>query len=85
MQLTNIMNIENDKIGSVIHKRLSELCKELKISERKFSISIGKSPSYISSLNKDITSEVLHNISVKYNKTRKLNYFLFAFIPVVSF
>ena len=66
MQLTNIMNIENDKIGSVIHKRLSELCKELKISERKFSTSIGKSPSYISSLNKDITSEVLHNISVKY-------------------
>lgn len=68
MQLTNIMNEENEKIGSVIHNRLSQLCKELKISERKFSKSIGKSPSYISSLNKDITSEVLHNISVVYEQ-----------------
>lgn len=51
---------------SIVKQRLLEICKVLGVSARAFSSSIGMSPTYITSLNKDITSSVLNNISITY-------------------
>ena len=48
----------------IIH--LLDICEALNISANQFSIDIGMSRSYIANLKKDITTEVLLNIYVKY-------------------
>lgn len=51
---------------SDVKQRLLNICAALKISARSFSSSIGMSPTYLTSLNKDITSAVLNNIYINY-------------------
>lgn len=58
--------MKDKKRDSIIKQRLLEICNLLNISARSFSISINMSPTYIASLNKDITSSVLNNISITY-------------------
>ncbi len=50
----------------MIKQRLLDICEALNISANQFSIDIGMSRSYIANLKKDITTEVLLNIYVKY-------------------
>ena len=50
----------------MIKQRLLDICEALNISANQFSIDIGMSRSYIANLKKDITTEVLLNIHVKY-------------------
>lgn len=50
----------------MIKQRLLDICEALNISANQFSIDIGMSRSYIDNLKKDITTEVLLNIYVKY-------------------
>ncbi len=52
--------------SSVIRDRLIILCETLGLSRREFSVSIGRAATYVTSLNKDITSGVLNNILIKY-------------------
>lgn len=51
---------------SVIQQRLFDICDEMAVSRRAFSMNIGKSASYLTNLVDDITTEVLNNIFVKY-------------------
>ena len=51
---------------SVIQQRLFEICDEMAVSRRAFSMNIGKSASYLTNLVDDITTEVLNSIFVKY-------------------
>ena len=51
---------------SDVKQRLLDICATLEISARSFSSSIGMSPTYLTSLNKDITSAVLNNIYINY-------------------
>ena len=51
---------------SDVKQRLLDICVILNISARSFSTSIGMSPTYLTSLNKDITSAVLNNIYINY-------------------
>lgn len=53
-------------IYMMIKQRLLDICEALNISANQFSIDIGMSRSYIANLKKDITTEVLLNIYVKY-------------------
>ena len=50
----------------MIKQRLLDICEALNISANQFCIDIGMSRSYIANLKKDITTEVLLNIHVKY-------------------
>ena len=50
----------------MIKQRLLDICEALNISANQFSIDICMSRSYIANLKKDITTEVLLNIYVKY-------------------
>lgn len=52
--------------SSVVRDRLIALCEALDISRREFSISIGRTPTYVTSLNNDITSGVLNDILIRY-------------------
>lgn len=58
--------MEEKNSGSYIKQRLLEICRTLGLSARSFSTSIGMSPTYVTSLNKDITSSVLNNISINF-------------------
>lgn len=58
--------MSKEKESSVMRERLIALCDALGISRREFSISIGKTSTYVTSLNKDITVGVLNNIYIKY-------------------
>lgn len=51
---------------SELKSRLIDFCNALGITPRSFSISIGKSPTYISSMKENITVEVINNILFKY-------------------
>lgn len=48
--------------------RIKELCKDLDITERAFSLSIGKSSGYLSNPGQSITTKVMNNILFKYPK-----------------
>lgn len=52
--------------SSVIRDRLIALCEALDLSRREFSISIGRTSTYVTSLNNDITSGVLNDILITY-------------------
>lgn len=52
--------------SSAVRDRLIALCEALELSRREFSISIGRTSTYVTSLNNDITSGVLNNISITY-------------------
>ncbi len=52
--------------SSAIRDRLIALCEALELSRREFSISIGRTSTYVTSLNNDITSGVLNDISITY-------------------
>lgn len=58
--------MEDKNSDSVVKQRLLEICRILNVSARSFSTSIGMSPTYLTSLNKDITSSVLNNIYITY-------------------
>lgn len=58
--------MEDKNSDSVVKQRLLEICRILNVSARTFSTSIGMSPTYLASLNKDITSSVLNNIYITY-------------------
>lgn len=58
--------MSKEKEPSVMQERLIALCDALGLSRREFSVSIGKTCTYVSSLNKDITVSVLNNILVTY-------------------
>lgn len=58
--------MEEKNSGSYVKQRLLEICRTLGLSARSFSTSIGMSPTYVTSLNKDITSSVLNNISINF-------------------
>ncbi|MEY8587908.1 hypothetical protein [Phocaeicola sartorii] len=58
------MNSEENT--SIIKQRLLEICDDLEISARAFSTKIGMSATYLTSLNKDVTSSVLNNILSAY-------------------
>ena len=45
---------------SVIQQRLFDICDEMAVSRRAFSMNIGKSASYLTNLVDDITTEVLN-------------------------
>lgn len=60
---------KKEKLVSEMKQRLIELADSLGVSLREFSRSIGKSESYIASLQKDITVGVLNKISIIYPKT----------------
>ena len=50
----------------MIKQRLLDICEALNVSANQFSIDIRMSRSYIANLKKDMTTEVLLNIYVKY-------------------
>lgn len=50
----------------MIKQRLLDICKALNISASEMSTTIGMSRPYIANLKKDITTEVLLNIHIKY-------------------
>mgnify|MGYP003199919420 FL=1 len=52
--------------SSAVRDRLIALCEALELSRREFSISIGRTSTYVTSLNNDITSGVLNDISITY-------------------
>lgn len=52
--------------SSAIRDRLIALCEALELSRREFSISIGRTSTYVTSLNNDITSGVLNDILITY-------------------
>lgn len=52
--------------SSAVRDRLIALCEALELSRREFSISIGRTSTYVTSLNNDITSGVLNDISIIY-------------------
>lgn len=58
--------MEEKNSDSYVKQRLLEICRTLGLSARSFSTSIGMSPTYVTSLNKDITSSVLNNISINF-------------------
>lgn len=64
IQLTFIMGTKQK--SSAIRDRLIALCEALELSRREFSISIGRTSTYVTSLNNDITSGVLNDISITY-------------------
>lgn len=50
----------------MIKQRLLDICEAFNISASEMSIAIGKSRPYIANLKKDITTDVLLNIHIKY-------------------
>jgi hypothetical protein len=52
--------------SSAVRDRLIALCEALELSRREFSISIGRTSTYVTSLNNDITSGVLNDILIIY-------------------
>lgn len=62
--LTFIMGTKQK--SSAVRDRLIALCEALELSRREFSISIGRTSTYVTSLNNDITSGVLNDISITY-------------------
>lgn len=64
VQLTFIMGTKQK--SSAVRDRLIALCEALELSRREFSISIGRTSTYVTSLNNDITSGVLNDISITY-------------------
>ena len=52
--------------SSAVRDRLIALCEALELSRRECSISIGRTSTYVTSLNNDITSGVLNDISITY-------------------
>lgn len=64
VQLTFIMGTKQK--SSAVRDRLIALCEALELSRREFSISIGRTSTYVTSLNNDITSGVLNDILIIY-------------------
>lgn len=64
VRLTFIMGTKQK--SSAVRDRLIALCEALELSRREFSISIGRTSTYVTSLNNDITSGVLNDISIIY-------------------
>lgn len=58
--------MDTEQKSSAIRDRLIALCEALELSRREFSLSIGRTSTYVTSLNKDITSGVLNDISIIY-------------------
>lgn len=50
----------------MIKQRLLDICNALNISASELSVSIGKSRSYIANIKKDMSTDVLLNIYIKY-------------------
>ena len=64
VRLTFIMGTKQK--SSAVRDRLIALCEALELSRREFSISIGRTSTYVTSLNNDITSGVLNDILIIY-------------------
>lgn len=64
VRLTFIMGTKQK--SSAVRDRLIALCEALELSRREFSISIGRTSTYVTSLNNDITSGVLNDILITY-------------------
>lgn len=64
VRLTFIMGTKQK--SSAVRDRLIALCEALELSRREFSISIGRTSTYVTSLNNDITSGVLNDILIMY-------------------
>lgn len=58
--------MDTEQKSSAVRDRLIALCEALELSRREFSISIGRTSTYVTSLNNDITSGVLNNILITY-------------------
>jgi len=51
---------------SELRQRLIEFCNSEKLSRREFAMSVGKDPSYVSTLGKSMQTDVLESIAVIY-------------------
>lgn len=60
------MSKKKDGPQTALECRLNEICADKNISKSEFSLSVGKSTSYLSNMNKDITIDVLNNILSMY-------------------
>lgn len=49
-----------------MQERLFALCEALEVSRREFSLSIGKTSTFVTSMNRDVTVGVLNNIYIRY-------------------
>lgn len=58
--------MSKEKKPSIMQERLFALCEALEVSRREFSISIGKTSTFVTSMNRDVTVGVLNNIYIRY-------------------